>query len=316
MISMKNLAFLSLLTLILMSMLTLTTASAQEMVWSPDGTLIASGSEDGTVRVWNPSAGGEPLYVLKDHTDAIRALAWSPNGQTLASRSYDGTIRLWDSKSGEHKVTLMDPGAAAKRISRDSKPIVSAAPVTVMIEKVPPKSNETLYGGYKDAFYRLKVNSTLQSDIVVRVKRESVERYVEQGQSASGLPTRENKVVPGKSQESYVHIPKSSGVSKTIAFLYGPYAEVKITILPMPNPPPELPLKGIDVNNGVPYGNVKILEDQPVLSIDVKSIVPYIVGTPAVISETGSRYRLKRLGSSKSRSTRPRFDPNTFNPFE
>ena len=71
------------------------------VAWSPDGTQLASGSADRTVRVW----GGfrryhrfVPTAVLDHtHTRAVRSVAWSPNGRALASASFDATVGIWES---------------------------------------------------------------------------------------------------------------------------------------------------------------------------------------------------------------------------
>jgi hypothetical protein len=59
----------------------------------PDGRL-ASGSDDNTVRVWDPSGRAAPL-VLSGHQSSITALAVLPDGR-LASGSWDNTVRVWD----------------------------------------------------------------------------------------------------------------------------------------------------------------------------------------------------------------------------
>ncbi|MGB3300710.1 MAG: CHAT domain-containing protein, partial [Phormidesmis sp.] len=69
------------------------TAGTTAAVFSPSGQFIASASQDGTVRLWQP--GGTLLKILEGHRSEIWGLAISPNNQTIASASDDKTIRLW-----------------------------------------------------------------------------------------------------------------------------------------------------------------------------------------------------------------------------
>jgi WD40 repeat protein len=73
------------------------------VAFSPDGNLLASGSDDKTVKVWQISQSGRAYslrYTLQGHTSWINAVAFSPDGSLLASASHDGTIRLWDTRDG------------------------------------------------------------------------------------------------------------------------------------------------------------------------------------------------------------------------
>jgi len=69
------------------------TSPVQSCTWSSDGALLATGSSDSTVRLWD--AEGALVKELTGHTESVNWVAWSPSGQLLASASDDATVRLW-----------------------------------------------------------------------------------------------------------------------------------------------------------------------------------------------------------------------------
>jgi WD40 repeat protein len=75
--------------------------------YSPDGSLIASGSEDATVRIWN-SSDGSLVHELIGHLEIVNDLSFSPDGTILASASNDGSIRFWDVDDG-NLIRTIDP---------------------------------------------------------------------------------------------------------------------------------------------------------------------------------------------------------------
>src|SRR5262249_2262699 len=68
-------------------------------VFSPDGKLLATGSRDGRVKVWDVATGQE-RRTLTGHSHAVKSVAWSPDGRRFASASNDGTVRLWETATG------------------------------------------------------------------------------------------------------------------------------------------------------------------------------------------------------------------------
>lgn len=61
---------------------------------SPDGRLVAAGSLDKVVRVWDAQT-GKLLERLEGHKDSVYSVAFMPNGKTLVSGSLDKTLRMW-----------------------------------------------------------------------------------------------------------------------------------------------------------------------------------------------------------------------------
>ena len=94
--------------------------------WDPSGTLLASCSDDMTLKIWNVNAQIALVHDLQAHSKEIYTIKWSPTGRgsnvpnaplVLASASFDSTVRLWDVERGHSLYTL----------TRHTEPVYSVA---------------------------------------------------------------------------------------------------------------------------------------------------------------------------------------------
>ena len=91
------------------------TLIGSSVAFSPDGTTIVSGGAP-KIRLWN-AVSGQLKTAFTAHTSIINSVAFSPDGTTIASGSSDNTVRLWDAASSEHKATLTGHTSAVESVA-------------------------------------------------------------------------------------------------------------------------------------------------------------------------------------------------------
>jgi WD40 repeat protein len=114
------------------------TAAVFSLAFSPDGTLLASGSGvpgkqrhqwvSGEIKLWEIST-RQAKATLKGHTSPVWSVAFNPDGKMLASGSWDKTIKLFDVMTGQEKANLEGHTSAVLSVvfSGDGKSLASGS---------------------------------------------------------------------------------------------------------------------------------------------------------------------------------------------
>lgn len=71
------------------------TAYVSGVSFSPDSQVLAGGSDDKVIHLWDVKS-GRFLFTLSGHTDSVYSVMFSPKGESIASGNRDGTVLLWD----------------------------------------------------------------------------------------------------------------------------------------------------------------------------------------------------------------------------
>ncbi|MCZ6598515.1 MAG: serine/threonine protein kinase [Planctomycetota bacterium] len=97
------------------------------VAFSPDGTRVATASDDGGVRIWDART-GEELALLEGHLEEVKCVDFLPDGRVVTG-SVDGTLRVWDAETGARLLVLEGHSASlnALDVSPDGSLLASSS---------------------------------------------------------------------------------------------------------------------------------------------------------------------------------------------
>jgi hypothetical protein len=98
------------------------------VAFSPDGSRVAAGNADRTIRVFDTKS-GKQAYVMRNHADWVQSIAYSPDGSRLLSASRDRTVRISNAAKGELEATYTshETPVYAAIFSQDGDTVLSLA---------------------------------------------------------------------------------------------------------------------------------------------------------------------------------------------
>lgn len=85
------------------------------LAFHPNGSRLASGGNDATIRIWDTRS-WEQLLELRDHGSYVKSLQFHPDGRQLASGSGDSTVRLWDTVPANERARRAKVERGAERV--------------------------------------------------------------------------------------------------------------------------------------------------------------------------------------------------------
>ena len=146
------------------------TSFVQGVAFSPDGTRIASASQDRSVKVWD-AAMGEEVLTLKGHANRAFGVAFSPDGRRIASASVDGTVRVWDAREATPEALAHDEARGLVHFLVDRLASESEVRDRITLDKTRSAAVRAAVLDMIRGFWEMRINGRAERIVVPLFKR-------------------------------------------------------------------------------------------------------------------------------------------------
>ena len=84
------------------------------VAFAPDGSLLASGNENGEIKLWKPAT-GDLKATIRGEAEQLRCVAFTPDGRDIVAAGKAKIIRIWDVVTGQELLSLERSQSADQR---------------------------------------------------------------------------------------------------------------------------------------------------------------------------------------------------------
>ncbi|NOY83264.1 MAG: AAA family ATPase, partial [Nitrospirae bacterium] len=162
------------------------TMKINDVIFSPDGSQIATASADKTVIIWQPATATR-LHFFEGHKGSVNGVAFSPDGSKIATASSDQTVKIWNTQSGEVISTLKGHTAGVNSVTFDptGKRVITGSKdkMAIIWDLQSEKILQTL-AGHTDNITQVAVSAngkwiaTASTDKTVRILDKTGQKHI------------------------------------------------------------------------------------------------------------------------------------------